>query len=333
MEVGRGALAPGGDPVSVAGAGRRGGRGAGVTDPGGPGGSAGIRYMVLSAFWFSLMGLFVKIAGTRLPTQEIVLGRAVVTVALSYIGLRRAGIRPWGRNRPLLVLRGLLGFGGLSCFYYAVARLPLADATVIQYTNPIFTALIAAWFLGERVGAREALCVVISLAGVVLVARPSFLFGATEGWDTLAAGVGLLGAIMTAGAYVLVRKLGETEAPLVIVFYFALISVVASMPMVAAAPVMPTPVEWLVLLGVGLTTQAGQVYLTRGLQVERAGRATSVGYLQILFAVVWGLTLFGELPGRGMVLGASLIVASTVILSRSSRRGVAPARTEDRGAR
>src|SRR5690606_37022932 len=126
----------------------------------------------------SLMSLFVKVAGRRLPSQEVVLVRAVISLALTLAALRRAGIRPWGNSRRLLWLRGGLGFAALSCFYYSIARLPLADATVIQFTNPIFAALLAAWFLKEPVRIPEAMCVLVSMAGVLLVARPAFLFGA-----------------------------------------------------------------------------------------------------------------------------------------------------------
>src|SRR5512144_311375 len=94
--------------------------------------SRGVRYMAGSAFSFSGMALFVKIASARLPIGEIVFARAVVTLVLSYVMVRRAGLSPWGTARAGLVLRGLLGFGGLTCYYLAIAHLPLADATTIQ---------------------------------------------------------------------------------------------------------------------------------------------------------------------------------------------------------
>ena len=104
---------------------------------------SGVAAIFLSAFAFSVMTLFVKLAGERIPSQEIVLARSLVSVALSFLLLRRAGVSPWGHDRRGLWLRGLTGYFALSCVYAAVTHLPLADATVIHYLNPAFTALLA----------------------------------------------------------------------------------------------------------------------------------------------------------------------------------------------
>ena len=101
----------------------------------------GVGSMVLSALAFSLMTVFVKLAGERLPSQEIVVARAALSLALSWSLLRRAGISPWGNERRALWLRGLLGFAGLSCVFAAVTHLPLAEATVLQYLHPPITPI------------------------------------------------------------------------------------------------------------------------------------------------------------------------------------------------
>ncbi len=277
--------------------------------------STGLRYMAAAAFFFSLMSLLVKEAGRRLPSQEIVLVRSAVGLALCWALLRRRRASPLGHRRGLLLLRGILGFGALSCFFYALTQLPLAEATVIQYTNPVFTAVLAALLLREHMGIREVAGLLLSLVGVIMVARPTALFGRGEALAPLAVAVALLGAIFSAGAYVAVRKLGETEDPLVIVLYFAGLAVLGSIPATVAKGIAPLPTEWLVLLGVGLATQAGQVYMTKGLREERAGRAMTVGYLQILFAGVWGALFFGELPDGWTIVGAAMVVAGTLAVA------------------
>jgi drug/metabolite transporter (DMT)-like permease len=193
--------------------------------------SPGLRYMALGAFWFSVMSLLVKAVGARLPSMEVVLARAVVTLALSALMLRQARVRPWGAQPRRLLLRGLLGFGGLTCFYYGLTHLPIADATVLQYTNPVFTALLAALFLGEHLSRRELVATLASFAGVVLVARPSALAGAAA-LPTLPLLVALLGALLSASAYVAVRAMGTSEHPLVVVFYLPLVSVPLALPTV-----------------------------------------------------------------------------------------------------
>ena len=278
--------------------------------------------MAAAAFFFSLMSLLVKAIGRGLPSQEIVLWRGVVTVILSYTAVRRARVSPWGKpgNRRLLVLRGLFGFGALSCFFYAVVHLPLADATVIQYTNPVFTALIAAAVLAEPIGGRQAIAVAASLIGLVAIARPSIFFeSVTASLDPFAVGVALAGAILSAAAYVTVRRLGATEHPLVIVHYFAMIVVLGSLPVAATDLQWPSAVEWAGLVGVGLTTHIAQVYMTRGLAIEPAGQAMAVGYIQIVFAAILGAVVFAEFPDGLGVLGAVLIIASTFWLGRARR--------------
>ena len=278
----------------------------------------GLRYMVASAACFSVMSLLVKVAGQGLPTMEIVLARGVVTLVLSVAALKRRSVPAWGNEKGLLLLRGTLGFVALTLFYYAIVQLPLAEVTVIQYTSPVFTALGAAVFISESLRAVELVLAGTSLAGVALVARPSFLFGgAAAPLDPLGVAAALVGAVFSAGAYVTVRRLGRSEDAMVIVFYFALVATVGAAPFAVAVWEWPTPWEWLVLLGVGLFTQGGQVFLTWSLERERAGRAMTVGYLQIVFAAIWGALFFDEIPGFWSVLGGLVIVGSTFLLART----------------
>jgi drug/metabolite transporter (DMT)-like permease len=277
----------------------------------------GLRYMALGAFFFSLMSLLVKLAGQRLPSQEIVLARSVVMALLAYAALRSQRIRLRGQRPALLVLRGLLGFGALSCFYYALIHLPLADATVLQYTNAAFAAVFAVAVLGERMRRREVVSFGLALAGVLVVARPAFLFGGAAGLDPLAAGIGLLGALLSGAAYVVVRML-RGENHMVVILYFAIVSIVASLPAAIARSILPTPLEVLLLIGVGVTTHAGQVNITRGLRLERAGRASAVGLIQIVFAAVWGALFFAAVPDAWGFAGAALVVSGVLMLGRGS---------------
>jgi drug/metabolite transporter (DMT)-like permease len=283
--------------------------------------SPGLRDMALAAFFFSIMSLLVRTAGEEQPSWQIVLARAFVSLVLGWIVLRGTGRSPWGTHRRLLFLRGLLGFGGLSCFYWALVHLPLAEATVIQYTNPIFTALLAAVLLGERMARLEVAALLGCAVGVLLVTRPSALFGGTlEPLPLLPVLVALLGAVLSAGAYVTVRKLGASEHPLVVVFWFPLVATPLSLPAVLTTWVTPSARGWLLLLGVGIATHIAQLFMTRGLQREPAGRATAVSYLQIVFAACWGLLFLGERPAWPTVLGALLIGGCVMVLALQRRK-------------
>jgi drug/metabolite transporter (DMT)-like permease len=205
-----------------------------------------------------------------------------------------------------------------------VVHIPLADATVIHYTNPVYTALLAAWFLRERLHPRTMICVVASLVGVLLIARPSFMLGgmAVQTIEPKYYAAALAAAVLSAGAYVVVRKLGGSEDPLVVVFYFPLVTVPLVLPLVVMDWVWPTPVEWLLLIGVGVTTQVAQVFLTRGLVLEPAGKAMSVAYIQIIFAAIWGALFFAELPDGWSLAGALVVITSTLTLARVGTRPV-----------
>jgi drug/metabolite transporter (DMT)-like permease len=281
----------------------------------------GVRFMLGSALAFSVMSALVKYAGTRLASQELVFARSVVAIVISVALLRRAGVHTLGTRRWLLLARGIWGYAALSCGFYAMTKLPLAEATMIQYLHPVFTAMLAAVVLGERADRSLAASVLLGSAGVLLVTRPAFLFeagGATLHPLGVAAALG--GALLTAVAYVGVRELARTEHPLVIVLWFPLVSLPASLPATLASGVWPRGFEWLVLLGVGVFAQIGQVCLTRGLALEPAGRAMAISYVQIAFATLWGVLFFGEVPGLATLLGSLLVIGGTAIGARAVLR-------------
>jgi drug/metabolite transporter (DMT)-like permease len=286
----------------------------------------GVWYVIASAFSFSIMSALVKVAGQRLPSQEVVAARAAVSLLLSWLLVRRAGLSPWGTHRRLLFFRGFLGYLALSCVFHSVAVMPLADATVIQYLYPLFTAVMATVLLGETPTLRILAAGIASLSGVLLVSKPSFLFGtlahAPNPVDVL---IAIGGAFFTAVAYVGVKRLTALEHPLVIVFYFPFVTLPATIPALLHSGVMPEGREWLVLLGVGIATQGGQVWLTRGMQYLSATRATALTYLQVVFSSVWGAMFFAEVPDLFSLAGAMLVVSGAFLLGITRVKDDAPA--------
>jgi drug/metabolite transporter (DMT)-like permease len=282
--------------------------------------------MITSALAFSVMTALVKLAGERLPSQEIVVARALVSLVLSYALLRSAGVSPWGQDRKWLWFRGFLGFAGLSCVYGAVTHLPLAEATVIQFLHPPMAAILARIFLGEAISGRIVAASGLSFLGVLFVARPALLFAgpfASAGrvpLDPLWVGVAIAGAFFSASAYVVVRRLSAREDPLVIVFYFPLVTLPAALPTIAWNFVWPVGLDWLWLMGVGLMTQVGQVSLTRGLTLLSAAKGTALSYLQVVFAALWGLLIFGDRPDPLTIVGGGLVIASSIFVSRDRSR-------------
>jgi drug/metabolite transporter (DMT)-like permease len=284
--------------------------------------------MLSSPLSFSLMGACVKALGGRIPVAEVVLARSVVSLVLSVAMLRQAGLSPWGNRHGLLVLRGLIGTAALFCVFAALARLPLAPATVLQYLHPTFTALLAWLLLRERVGPRVLLAALLGWLAVILLSSPGELLGLLGPLGALLPGrpgtplplVGVLlalaGALLSACAYVSVRALGRSEHPLVIVFYFPLVGLAVTLLPMLGDPVLPTAAESLALVGVGLFTQLGQIGITRGLLGMPAARATAMSYGQVPLAALWGWCFFHEPLDPDTALAAGLVLAATLLTLR-----------------
>lgn len=269
--------------------------------------------MVLSALSFSLMGVCVKHLGGRLPVAEVVFGRAVISLLLGWWMVHRAGLSPWGRHRGLLALRGVLGTVALFCVYAGLAWLPLGPATVLQYLYPTFTAALAWGSLGERFGRRLGLAMLLGWAGVAVLVHPVGVSGTLPPLDPAGVVTAVTGALFTALAYVSVRTLAGREHPLVIIFWFPLVSLPMALPLVLLNPLWPQPSDLLWLLGVGLFTQLGQLGLTAALVRLPAARATAISYVQVPMAAVWGWLWFSEPVDWATAGGAALVLVATLL--------------------
>ncbi len=276
--------------------------------------------LLASAMAFSLMSVCVKHINGRIPVAEIVLIRAVISLVITRLLLKRAKISPWGKNKKLLFLRGLLGTCALFCVFEAIEKLPLAAATVIQYTYPTFTSIAAWLLLKEGIGHRVGLAVLIGWIGITMVVQPGWISSNPALLPATSVSIGLAGALLTSLAYICVRKLSETEHSLVIVYYFPLISIPISIPFIFEQGVVPIGIDWLWLLGIGIFTQLGQVCITRGLKLLPAAQATSINYVQVLFSALWGVVFFSEYIDNWTIIGAILIFFATLIsLSKGNK--------------
>lgn len=277
------------------------------------------RFMVLSALGFALMGACVKVLGTQnFPVLEIIAFRAAISLALSLAVVLHKDIPIFGQQRLWLLARGIVGFLALLCVYYSVVHLPLAEATILQYVHPIFTLLIALLFLGERIHSHTAICIALSLFGLILVIQPSGLTGVQiNALDPFAIGIALLGALGSGIAYVIVRKLAVTEDSSVIILYFPLVCLPATIVLGWQQFIMPSGTDWLYVLGVGVFTQVGQWGLTKGMALQSAGVVSAFSYVQVPFAMILGYFIFNEELNVWVMAGASLILLAAWINTRS----------------
>ncbi|ORX93568.1 hypothetical protein K493DRAFT_315937 [Basidiobolus meristosporus CBS 931.73] len=285
----------------------------------------GLVWMAFTSLGFSFSSLFVKLSGASFPPLEIVFSRSIVQFLFAFCGCLYQGVHPFGKRELVfgLIIRGFAGAFGLALFYVAVANLPLADATVLFFMGPIFTAILARLVLKESFGPFDQLASFTSLFGVGLIAKPEFIFGENTSHEIdpqqrlIGVVAALLGAVMSAIAYVTVRKMGRGVPPLVHVVYFGAVSTVFSLfgTLTFEKPSMPVnSTQWVYLAMVGLTAFAGQVMLTKGLQLSPAGPGTLMRNFDVVFAFVFGILIFHETPDRFTIGGAILIIGSTVAM-------------------
>ena len=271
--------------------------------------------MLLSTLLFAGMNACVKQL-PRLPALEIILFRSIYSVVASYVALRRAGVAPFGNNHRLLISRGSTGALGLICYFVALQHLPLATAVTVQYLGPIFTAVLGIWLVREPVRRWQWLFFGLSFGGVVLVqqggaAGPAV---ATAGGLNLAfLGIGVVGALLAGLSYNAIRRLRGREHPLVIVFYFPLIS----LPLAAVACLfnwqMPHGTDWFWLLACGVLTQGAQVSMTRAYQLERLSRVAPLNYLGMFYALGLGYLFFNESFGLLAYGGMALVLLGVAL--------------------
>ncbi len=279
----------------------------------------GIKYLIGSGLAFSLMSVCVKAIGEKIPVSELVFARAAISLIITRLLLLKENINPWGYQKRLLLIRGLLGTVALFCIFKALTVLPIATATVIQYIYPTFTVICAYFLLKEYIFKRIIFSIIIGWLGIILVTQPEWSTNSNILETVIAIAIAIIGALMTALAYICVRKLSAKENPLVIIFYFPLVSIPLSLPLIINNFVLPTGTDWIWILGIGLFTQIGQVCITEGLRLIPAGQATSLNYSQVIFSCIWGGLIFEEAITGTIYLGGLCVLISTIISMSASK--------------
>lgn len=275
----------------------------------------GLTQMFLSTFSFAMANVFVKQLST-MPVMEIVFFRSLVAGVFCWIGLRQASVSWTGNNRPFLIYRGVAGTIALVLFFITLQNIPLASATTIQYLSPIFTAFIAIFFLRESVRVVQWFFYAIAFSGVLLIKN----FDPRVSLFYLV--IGIIAAFGSGVAYNFVRRLRETEHPLVIILYFQFVGLAVSIPALFFVWKTPVGLDWLYLLLIGIFSQLGQVFLTNAFSRERAASVAIIVYTGLVYAISIGWIFYGEEQTLYTFLGMGLVVAgvaASIIYGRRRR--------------
>jgi drug/metabolite transporter (DMT)-like permease len=292
--------------------------------------AANVRGAVLvtvGALLLVVMAVFVKMLGKRLDSFQILFFRSFVGLLFILPLAFRYGLDICRTRYPFKHLtRGGVGILGNFCFFYSITHLLLADAMALQFSRPLFMIVLAALFLGERAGWARGLATVVGFAGVVFITRPF-----STGFEP-AAVIGALGALFGALVVVAIKQLSKTESTTVIMFYYAFWGAVFSLPAALWVWKTPTWPELGLLVIVGFLGILGQSGITRGVSIAETTFVLPFDYLRIVYAGIFGILLFNEIPDAWSIGGTAVIVVSTYYILRAEARAKARAAKPPAGA-
>ena len=269
----------------------------------------GILYVIMAAFGFSMMSVFVHLAGDLPPFQKAFFRNAVALVFVTAIMLRgHMSFRPKRGNLPQLICRAVFGTIGLVCNFYAIDRLVLADANMLNKLSPFFAVLISCFVLGERPTAVQLLGIAAAFCGCVLIVKPS-----GSGYASFPALIGVLGGLGAGTAYTFVRSLGKRgENSYVIIFFFSAFSTLICLPFMLMNAAAMNVKSLFFLICAGVFACVGQFGITRAYIFAPAKEISVYDYTQVIFAAIFGFLVFGQLPDLWSVVGYCLICGAGI---------------------
>lgn len=270
------------------------------------------------------MFAMVKAATAEVPPGEAVFFRSLFAIPVILLWLVKRGELRSGlvtHNIRGHFLRGALGTAAMGLNFGAVSILPLPEVTAIGYAMPIFTLILSALMLGERIRLIRISAVVLGLVGVLIMLWPRIAGGGpSEEGATLGAMLALGSALMGAMVQIHIRQLVQTEHPAAVVFYFSLSASLLALLTVPFGWVMPSGEMLALLVGAGLLGGVGQALMTSSYRYGPASMLASYDYSSMIFAIILGYFWFSELPTLVMLSGAALVILGNVVVILRERQ-------------
>jgi len=271
----------------------------------------GALWLVSGGFIFTSTSAMIRLLSTQVESVQTAFFRAVISVILLLPMIAAGRVKPWQSKRIVgHFWRTAMGTGSMVLGFYAVSMLPLADATAIAFSQPLFSVVVAALVLGEKVRWRRWSATVIGFAGVLIMARPG------EGSLQLGALVALANAAAVSISILLVRRLSDSETPLMILTQFAIWST-----LLLAVPAIwvwrwPDPWGWVLAIGVSASATIGQYFWVQAFKAGEMSAVAPFEYLRLPFAVFMGWLVWGQMPEIWTYVGAAIVIASALYIAQ-----------------
>lgn len=268
-----------------------------------------ILHLLLAAFFFSLMTFFVRISG-NLPTMQKAFFRNffALLIATASICKNKIGFSVRKGNGISVMMRCLFGTSGMIANFWAIDRLGIADANMLNKLSPFFAIIVSYFIMKEIPSKSDWACVIMAFTGSLFIIKPS------TGLAVIPALVGLYGGFGAGAAYAFVHKMGKTGQPgKTIVFYFSLFSCLVTGPFLLFDWHPMTLAQWGCLIGAGVAASGGQFNITAAYQNAPAKDISVFDYTQVIFAAILGMVFLSEIPDIYSIIGYLVIISAAVI--------------------
>ncbi|MGO1371443.1 MAG: DMT family transporter [Senegalia sp. (in: firmicutes)] len=274
----------------------------------------GIILILLSALFFASMAATVKFLD-RIPVVEKIFFRNFLGLLVATYLIKKNKKKVLGNNKRLLIFRSIFGLLGVAAYFYALSNLPLADTVILNKMSPFFVLVLAAIFLGEKIKKLQFISLILAILGAGFVVKPEFDV------SIIPYIIALLSAFFAGSAYTIIRHLRHTDSSETIVFYFTFISTVAMIPfMLAGQFVVPTLIEAIGFLGLGIFATTAQFLMTNAYRFAPAGELAIYTYTNIVFSTIIGIIIWSEIPDILSIIGGILIILAGFINYYSNKK-------------
>lgn len=269
----------------------------------------GVLFIIMSAFGFAMMSAFVKLSGD-LPSFQKTFFRNITSCIIAFILIVVNKESFFGKleNQKTLILRSVFGTLGIVFNFYAIDRLVLSDANMLNKLSPFFVIIFSAIFLKEKINIKQGLAIIIAFIGALFIIKPQFNF------DIIPSLIGVFGAICAAAAYTCLRALGGKEKYYTIVFYFSFFSTIAILPFMLIVYKKMSMIQFIYLILAGIFASIGQFGITIAYKYAKAKEISIFDYSNILFSAIISIVLFNVIPDYLSVIGYIIIFAVSLYM-------------------
>lgn len=273
----------------------------------------GIVLAIFSSFTFSIMNVLVKLVSDTIPSNEIAFFRGIIGSIIMFFIIKYKDIEFSKNQKSLLVLRGLLGGLYMVTYFFAISTMKLGDVSILVHLSAVFVFIFSSIFLKEKINKQSYYIIPIILLGTVIVINP-FRYSTYSFYAIF----GLLSAILSAAASITIRQLAKSKLHhnYEIVFYFLMSSTLVAIPLMWENFVFPGFREFMILIIIAIVSLIAQIFLTGAFSHENAVIVEVVRYIGIVINAGWGFILWGEVLTINSIIGGSLIIIGSIMLSK-----------------